>query len=87
MTQREKILKYNQRCAKFLGWVYNKKSKTWAKKHSIHNKWVEAASTKTFMFFYNDWNRIMEVVEAIEKFLPKTEWDVEFDEQSKIVLL
>lgn len=55
MTQEEKVLEYNNRCAKFLGVEYEIHSKTHRYKNLI----------STELLFHLDWNWIMEIKEVI----------------------
>lgn len=79
MTQQE-ILDYNRRCAEFLGCVEHSYPSSMGTPFHGRRVWMSPTSsdgkTRTFYcvvgeeHFHDDWNWIMEVVEAIEK-LPK----------------
>jgi len=76
MTQQE-ILDYNRRCAEFLGCVEHSYPSSMGTPFHGRRVWMSPTSsdgkTRTFYcvvgeeHFHDDWNWIMEVVEAIEK--------------------
>lgn len=65
MKQQE-ILKYNKRCAEFLGWKIVDGIITLIPEESEFQHEV-GYSANGFLKFHSDWNWIMEVVDAIEK--------------------
>jgi len=76
MTQQE-ILEYNRRCAEFLGCVEHSYPSSMGTPFHGRRVWMSPTSsdgkTRTFYcvvgeeHFHEDWNWIMQVVEAIEK--------------------
>lgn len=61
MTQEEK--KFNEKCAKFLGWEYNTETCRWNENMTHDYSFIYDEDLK----FHSDWNWIMEVLNGISK--------------------